>query len=59
VIAMTGGQYGTEVIATQFYRQFFQNRNFGYGSAIAMVLMIAVIPVMIYNLRQAGKQEAF
>ena len=59
VIAMTGGQYGTEVIATQFYRQFFQNRNFGYGSAIAMVLVLAVIPVMIYNLRQSGKQEAF
>jgi alpha-glucoside transport system permease protein len=59
VIAMTGGQYGTEVIATQFYRQFFQNRNFGYGSAIAMVLLIAVIPVMVYNLRQSGKQEGF
>jgi alpha-glucoside transport system permease protein len=59
VMAMTGGQYGTEVIATQFYRQFFVNRNFGYGSAIAIVLLIAVIPVMVYNLRQLGKQEAF
>ena len=59
VIAMTGGQYGTEVIATQFYRQFFQNRNFGYGSAIAMVLLIAVIPIMVYNLRQSSKQEGF
>ena len=59
IMAMTGGQYGTEVIATQFYRQFFVNRNFGYGSAIAIVLLIAVIPVMIYNLRQLGKQEAF
>ena len=59
IIAMTGGQYGTEVIATNFYRQFFVNRNFGYGSAIAIVLLIAVIPVMVYNLRQLGKQEAF
>ena len=59
VIVMTGGQYGTDVVATQFYRQFFVNRNFGYGAAIAMVLFIAVIPVMIYNLRQMGKQEAF
>ncbi len=59
VIAMTGGQYGTEVIATNFYRQFFINRNFGYGSAIAIVLLLAVIPVMVYNLRQLGKQEAF
>jgi len=44
VIVMTGGQYGTHVIATQFYRQFFTNRNFGYGSAIAIVLLIAVTP---------------
>lgn len=59
VIVMTGGQYGTEVIGTQFYRQFFSNRNFGYGSAIAILLLIAVIPIMIYNLRQFGEREAF
>jgi alpha-glucoside transport system permease protein len=59
VIVMTGGQYGTEVVATEFYRQFFTNRNFGYGSAIAIVLFIAVIPVMVYNLMQLRKQEGF
>lgn len=59
VLVMTGGQYGTEVIATQFYRQYFTNRNFGLGSTIAIVLLIAVIPVMIYNLKQFGEQEAF
>jgi alpha-glucoside transport system permease protein len=59
VIVMTGGQFGTEVIATQFYRQYFSNRNFGFGSSIAMVLLIAVIPVMIYNLRQFRDREAF
>ena len=59
VIVMTGGQYGSSVVATQFYRQFFTNRNFGYGSAIAMVLFMAVIPVMYYNLRQLRKQEGF
>ena len=59
VMVMTGGQFGTEVIATQFYRQYFTNRNFGLASAIAMVLLIAVIPVMIYNLRQFREREAF
>lgn len=59
VIVMTGGQYGTHVIATQFYRQFFTNRNFGVGSAIAIVLLIAVIPVMVYNLRSFGERQAF
>jgi alpha-glucoside transport system permease protein len=59
VMVMTGGQFGTEVIATQFYRQYFSNRNFGLGSAIAIVLLVAVIPVMIYNLRQFRDREAF
>jgi alpha-glucoside transport system permease protein len=59
VWVMTGGQFGTHVIATQFYRQSFTNRNSGFGSAIAIVLLIAVIPVMYYNLRQFRKQEAF
>ncbi len=59
VWVMTGAQFGTGVIATQFYRQSFTARNAGYGSAIAIVLLIAVIPVMIYNLRQFRRQEAF
>ena len=59
VWVMTGGQFNTQVIATQFYREYFTNQNSGYGSAIAIVLLIAVIPVMIYNLRQFRNQEAF
>jgi alpha-glucoside transport system permease protein len=59
VWVMTGGQFGTHVIATQFYRQSFTNLNSGYGSAIAIVLLLAVVPVMIYNLRQFREQEAF
>jgi alpha-glucoside transport system permease protein len=59
VWVMTGGQFGTHVIATQFYRQSFTARNSGIGSAIAIVLLITVIPVMIYNLRQFREQEAF
>ena len=59
VYVMTGGQFGTHVIATQFYRQSFTARNSGVGSAIAIVLLITVIPVMIYNLRQFRRQEAF
>jgi alpha-glucoside transport system permease protein len=59
VWVMTGGQYGTHVIATLFYRQSFTARNSGAGSAIAIVLLVAVIPVMIYNLKQFRDQEAF
>lgn len=59
VWVMTGGQFGTHVIATQFYRQSFTARNSGVGSAIAIILLLTVIPVMIYNLRQFRETEAF
>ncbi|MEW5956365.1 MAG: sugar ABC transporter permease [Chloroflexota bacterium] len=59
VWVMTGGQFGTHVIATQFYRQSFTARNSGYGSAIAIILLITVIPVMVYNLRQFRDREGF
>ncbi len=59
VIVMTGGQYGTSVIATEFYRQYFTYNNNGVGSAIAIILLIAVTPVMVYNLRQFAQREVF
>ncbi len=59
VWVMTGGQFGTHVIATQFYRQSFTARNSGVGSSIAIILLLTVIPVLIYNLRQFREQEAF
>jgi len=59
VYTMTGGQYGTEVIASMQYKQMFNYYDFGKGSALAIVLVIAVMPVMWYNLRQFNKQEGF
>ena len=60
VQAMTGGNFGTQVIANEQYTQMFRAFNFGRGAAIAIVLLIAVTPVMWYNLRQFRKQtEAF
>lgn len=59
VWVMTGGQYGTSVIATEFYRQYFTYNNNGYGATIAVILMITVIPVMVYNLRQFAQREVF
>ncbi|MGB8644549.1 MAG: sugar ABC transporter permease [Anaerolineae bacterium] len=59
VWVMTGGQFNTQVISTQFYREYFTSQNSGYASAIAIVLLITVIPVMVYNLRQFRESEAF
>lgn len=59
VMVMTGGQFGTEVIGVRFYREMFTNNDAGKASAIAIVLLIAVIPVMVYNLREFSKRRAF
>jgi len=59
VFVMTNGNYGTEVMASQFYKQMFKFQHFGRGGAVAIILLIAVIPVMIYNLRQFREREAF
>jgi alpha-glucoside transport system permease protein len=60
VQSMTGGNYGTQVIANEQYTQMFRAFHFGRGAAIAIVLLVLVIPVMWYNLRQFGEQsEAF
>lgn len=60
VQSMTGGNFGTQVIANEQYTQMFRAFHFGRGAAIAIVLLLAVIPVMWYNLRQFGEQtEAF
>ncbi|WP_029192331.1 carbohydrate ABC transporter permease [Paenibacillus harenae] len=59
VMIMTGGQYETDVVATQFYRQLFMYQNAGYGSTLAIVLLVAVIPVIIINLRQFRREGGF
>ena len=59
VRVMTGGNYGTNVIANEFYIRRFTYGNAGQASAIAIVLLVAVIPVMYYNLRQFRESRAF
>ncbi|MGA1601658.1 MAG: carbohydrate ABC transporter permease [Prochlorothrix sp.] len=58
VFVMTGGTLGTEVIASRMIKEMFNYRNFGHGSAIAVILLLAVIPVMIINIRRFQNQES-
>jgi len=51
VFVMTSGQHDTEVIANRMFREMFSFGDFGRSSALAVVLLVAVIPVMIYNVR--------
>ena len=49
---------GTVVMAERMIRWFFQLRHNGRGAAVAVVLFIAVIPVMIWNIRRFREEEA-
>ena len=57
VFVMTGGQFDTEVIANRMYREMFTFGNFGRSSALAVVLLVAVIPIMIYNVRSLEQSK--
>lgn len=48
---------GTEVIAERMIKWFFISNNDGRGAAIAVVLFVAIVPVMIWNVRQFRAQE--
>ena len=58
VYVMTNGNFNTDVIAVRFFNELFRNGNYGWASAIVVMLMIAVTPVMIYQVRQFRVQEA-
>ena len=57
VRVMTGGNNGTNVIANEFYLQRFTYGNTGRASAIAIVLLVAVIPIIVSNIRQFNKDR--
>jgi alpha-glucoside transport system permease protein len=57
VRTMTGGNFGTSVVANEFYVQAFRQFNAGIGAALAVVLFVLVIPIVIYNIRQMRLAE--
>ena len=58
VYVMTGGAFGTEVMATRMYKVMYQNFNVGRGTAVAVVLIVAIIPFMFINIRRFRQQES-
>jgi len=57
VFIMTNGAFGTEVIANRMYKEMFIFFNYGRASAIAMVLLLLISPVMIFNIRRFTRQD--
>jgi len=56
VYVMTNGNFSTEVIANRMYKEMFQFRNFGRSSAIAVILLLLVTPMMFFNLRRFKRE---
>ncbi|MFO7741624.1 MAG: sugar ABC transporter permease [Anaerolineae bacterium] len=58
VYVMTNGQFKTQVIANRMYVEMFKFRDFGHAGALAVILLVAVTPVMIVNVRNLRQQRS-
>lgn len=58
VRTMTGGNFGTNVLANEMYSQVFVQFDQGRGSALAVALFICVSPILIYNIRHLRRERA-
>jgi alpha-glucoside transport system permease protein len=57
VRTMTGGNFGTQVLANEMYSQSFVQFNVGRGSALAVILFIGVLPLVGYNIVQLRRER--
>jgi len=56
VFAMTNGQWETQVLANYMYDKLFRASDWGVGSASAMIIMLMVSPILIWNVYNARKE---
>jgi alpha-glucoside transport system permease protein len=56
IYVMTGGRYGTDVIANRMFIEFYEFFNDGRAAALASVLFLAVLPIMFVNVRNLRRQ---
>ncbi len=58
VYVMTNGGFNTNVLGNEFFNQLNTNFNSGAAAAIVVMLMVAVVPIMIYQVRHFRREEA-
>ena len=56
VFVTTGGRFETEVIANRMFNEMFKFRSYGRASALAVILLVVVVPVMVVNIRNLRSQ---
>jgi alpha-glucoside transport system permease protein len=57
VYTLTNGNYDTQVVANLMVKEMFTFGDFGRASAVAVVLLLAIVPIMAFNIRQFRAQE--
>jgi alpha-glucoside transport system permease protein len=58
VYVMSGGNFQTDVIANRMYTEMYKNFHVGRGTAVAVILVLAIIPFIYYNVKRFLEQEA-
>ena len=56
VLAMTNGQWGTQVLANLMFDWMFRGNDIGRASTIALVILLLVTPIMVWNIRNARQE---
>lgn len=57
VYVLTNGRSETNVIANLFFNELFANDQAGKASAIVVVLLLAITPVLYYQVRHFRQEE--
>lgn len=57
VYVMTFGNFDTDVLANRMFKEMFTYGNFGRASAVAAVLLLAIVPVMVINIRRFRRES--
>ncbi|MCI0543206.1 MAG: sugar ABC transporter permease [Actinobacteria bacterium] len=51
IFVTTGGNFDTEVVAVRMYQEMFRFRNFAQATTMAVILLVAVLPIAVVNIR--------
>jgi alpha-glucoside transport system permease protein len=58
VRTVTGGNFGTNTLSNDMYSKTFVEFNIGRGAALAVIIFVAVVPLLVYNIVQLRKERA-
>lgn len=57
VYTITGGDFKTDTLSNEMYTQIFESFNTGRGSALAVILFMAVVPLVTVSILRLRKER--